>query len=433
MIRCRNWLGALQNINSEYDKNRNHLVEGTCAWILETEEFKTFVDFAQRKHLWVYGKPGNSLSAKTIASSPLPDHGKVTSSVILGAGKSVLASFVTSEMRKYPMTQIRVLHFLCKDGGQDTSSASAAAIASNLIDQLIEQNPLPSLLEILKQARKIHAKSDKCTNFEILWNIFIAMAQAFPTPIVAILDALDECLIDRPLFLDRLHFSPGGNIRFFLTSREEPDICAVLSQHGDIADRSMNVEADIEKFVIQRVEQLPRLHEFKTQVIREVTKNSAGMFRYAALLLDELNSPDSMTNIPDMLESPPKGLNGMYETILLRLESADKEHKKNVRENRKKILLWIGMAKEPLTVKALAHVCAVRDGEEKFDLTQRRLHDERELLDKCGPLIEIVGGHVQYTHLSVREFLLRSGSERSGYYLIQESEARASIAITSSE
>jgi hypothetical protein len=313
------------------------------------------------------------------------------------------------------------------------SSSSAAAIASNLIDQLIEQYRLRSLFEILREAHEIFAKSNKCTNFEVLWNIFIAMAEAFPTPIIVIVDALDECLIDRTMFLERLLASTDGKIRFFLTSREEPDICAVLSQHSDIADRSMNVEADIEKFVIQRVEQLPRLHEFKTQVIREVTKNSAGMFRYAALLLDELNSPDSMTNIPDMLESPPRGLNGMYETILLRLELADKEPKKNVRENRKKILLWIGMAKEPLTVEALAHACAVRDGEEKFDLTQRRLHNARELLDKCGPLIEIVGGHVQYTHLSVREFLLQSGSERSSYYLIQESEAHASIAIASSE
>ena len=88
------------------------------------------------------------------------------------------------------------------------------------------------------------------------------------------------------------------------------------------------------------------------------------------------------------------------------------------------------MAKRPLRVDELAYACAVRDGDEKIDLTQRRLHSEQDLLGKCGPLVEIVGGIVQYTHLSVREYLFRSDCLN---YCVREEYAHSSIATTCSK
>ena len=334
-------------------------------------------------------------------------------------------------MRKHPATNLQVLYFFCKDDGHHLSNSSAVAIVANLIDQLIERNPLQSLFEILKQACKTHAKSEKCTNFGVLWDIFVTMAQVFPTPILVVVDALDECLVDRKAFLEGLVSFPDRRVRFFLTSRDELDVDSILGQDPRVAKRPMDVEADIEKFVIQRVEQLTCLHDFKAQVIQAVAENSAGMFRYAALLLDELSSPDAMSDIPDMLLHPPADLYEMYDHILLRLESMDTTKKKQrSREIRRKILTWVGMAKRPLRVDELAYACVVRDGEEKIDLSRRLLYTEQNILSKCGPLIEIVGGIVQYTHLSVREYLFRGDS---GNYCIQEEYAHASIAITSSK
>ena len=358
--------------------------------------------------------------------------------MVLGAGKSVLASFVITEMRKHAATDLEVLYFFCKDDGHQTSNASAAAIVSNLIDQLIERNPLQSLLDILKGTREKHsksekknAKSEKCNNFRVLWDMFVAMAQKFPAPIVVVVDALDECLIDRKEFLEGLISFPDAKVRFLLTSRNELGIDNVFGGCPSIAKHSMDVEADIEKFVIQRVEQLPRLHGFKAEVIQVVTKNAGGIFRYAALFLDELNSLDSISDIPLMLHRPPADLNEMYDSILLRLESADtQQQKQRGREIRRKILTWIGMAKKPLRVDEIAYACAVGDGEEMIDLTKLLLYSEQDLLGKCGPLVEIIGGIVQYTHLSVREYLFWSGS---GDYYIQEEYAHAAIAITSSK
>ena len=124
----------------------------------------------------------------------------------------MLSSIVITELRKHLETELRVLHFLCKDASPYTSTA--AATASSFFDQLIGRNFLSVLFSILKQARAKHATSDKCTGFIILWNIFFAMMQAFLTRMVAVV-AVDECHADRALFLERMA-SSQCKLRFFL-------------------------------------------------------------------------------------------------------------------------------------------------------------------------------------------------------------------------
>jgi len=337
------------------------------------------------------------------------------------------------------VTDLRVLFFFCKDSSQETSTA--AAIMSNLIDQLIGQNPLKSLFKILNNARNMHAKSDRCTDFETLWDIFVDMASAFPTRIMIVVDALDECQTDRSALMDRILSSneeTGGNVRFFLTSRWERDIYNKLASHNNIIPCAMNVNADIEKFVILHVEKFQHLKDFhlKQRIIKEVPKKSAGMFRYATLLLDEIDSP-STTDITDLLNSPPDSLGEIYERILLRLDLANPNPRS--REIRKKILSWVAVAKRPLSVDELAYACAIKDDETSFDPTKRVLATGQYLLDNCGPLIEILDDTVQYTHLSVKEFLLRKQDgfylkqKQVEQYLLDEGEVHASVSITCSK
>jgi hypothetical protein len=70
LSRFRTWLGALQNPDSEYKKNRKHLVEGTCTWILGTEGYREFIDSQEQKHLWVHGKPGKTTERPNHEFSP---------------------------------------------------------------------------------------------------------------------------------------------------------------------------------------------------------------------------------------------------------------------------------------------------------------------------------------------------------------------------
>ena len=361
---------------------------------------------------------------------------------MVGAGKSVLSSFAITQLRKYTNIELRVLHFFCKDGSPETSTA--LAIASSLIDQLIGHGQLSALFGILKSAHREHAKSDKCTDFGILWNIFVAMAKKFPTRIIIVVDALDECNVDRERFLDKIVSREmkdmNGKLRFFMTSRNDHEIRKKLENLNGTVRLEMKVKEDIKAFVVRRLPELNRLKDvlrgpngsnLEGRIIQGVPRYADGMFRYAALLLEELNGP--WVDVAKTLDSPPSGLDGMYESIFLRLDSADTH--RNSREHRKTLLHWVAMAMRPLKVNELAYACAAQN-EEEFDPSGKTSIDTAYILEICGPLIEIVNETVQFTHLSAKEFLFRKPKNPSSVkneYLINKTKTEVAITNTCSK
>ena len=371
---------------------------------------------------------------------------------MVGAGKSVLSSFAITQLRKHPRIELRVLHFFCKDSSPETSTA--IAIASSLIDQLIGRDRLSALFETLKAAHEEHAKSDKCTDFSILWDIFVAMAKDFPTRIVVVVDALDECNVDRERFLEKLISQEmddmDGKLRFFMTSRNDHDINKILENHSGTMRLEMSVGEDIKGFVRRRLPELSRLQGvlgrsdqsvLKERIIQDVPQYADGMFRYAALLLEELNVPD--VDVARMLNSPPSGLDGMYESILLRLESADYDRPyagRTHRETCKTLLHWVALAIRPLTVSELAYAYAAHNEEEGFDLAGKTLIDKKYILEICRPLVEVVNDTAQFTHLSAKEFLFQKPKNTSSAtrpaqneYFMDETKAEIAITITCSK
>ena len=363
---------------------------------------------------------------------------------MVGAGKSVLSSFAVAHLRKHPRIELRVLHFFCKDGSPETSTA--LAIASSLIDQLIWDGKLSALAEILKSAHQDHAKSDKCTDFDTLWNIFAAMAKNFPTRIIVVVDALDECNVDRELFLDKVASQEmkdmHGKLRFFMTSRSDHEINGKLENHDGTVQLEMNVEEDIKAFVYRRLAKLQRLQgalrrskesDLEERIIQRVPQYAGGMFRYAVLLLEELNGP--CVDVAKMLDSPPRGLDGIYESILSRLESANTSC--DNRRLRRTLLHWVAMAMRPLKVNELAYACAARsEDSEVFDPAGKTLIDTAYILEICGPLIEIVNDTVQFTHLSAKEFLFQKSKNTSSVqneYLINKTKTEVAITTTCSK
>jgi len=123
------------------------------------------------------------------------------------------------------------------------------------------------------------------------------MVREFPTTgrILVILDALDECLTDRSIFLKLLISLAAEELkklRFFATSRKEQDISEIFDKSPDVSSLWMSVEGDIKKFVIRSVNELPCLKaiDCKDTIIQDVTKNSAGMFQYGGLMIEEFES-----------------------------------------------------------------------------------------------------------------------------------------------
>ena len=291
-------------------------------------------------------------------------------------------------------------------------------------------------------------QSDTCTDFGILWDIFVAMAEDFPTRIVVVVDALDECNVDRVRFLDKLITQEMDDtdekLRFFMASRIDHDINKKLENHNGTLRLGMSVEEGIKGFVLRRLPELPRLKAvlgwsnkagLKERIIQDVLRYADGIFRYAALLLEELNEPG--VDVAKMLDSPPKGLDGMYESILLRLESAAavRTYGSN-REIRKTLIYWVAIAIRPLKVNELAYAYAAQNEDEDFDLADKTLIDKEYILEICRPLMEIVNNTVQFTHLSAKEFFQKTNlaiRPLQNEYLVDKTKTEVAIAITCSK
>ena len=335
--------------------------------------------------------------------------------------------------RKHP-----VLYFFCKDGSFETSTA--AAIAANLIDQLVTRTKLESLLNILNTGREEHENSTHCTDFAILWELFLRMVRDFPARIIVFVDALDECSEkERSAFMRALVSLPH-NVNLCLTSRGLPDIERALQDQEHrrkILKLEMQSQEGIIMFLKESIDKNEKLHCHREKVMEKVAYHARGMFRYAALLVGELlHSP--CQNISAALESPPADLNEMYETILLRLDTEPPRDKPRHRTQRRRILQWVIVARQPLKPSELAWSCAAIEDQDSFDPESVEI-DPHELMKLCSPLLEIVDGCVHFTHLSAKEFLLqkpedlysRDGNnrERVAFYLGDKIGAHVSIAI----
>ena len=127
-----------------------------------------------------------------------------------------------------------------------------------------------------------------------------------------------------------------------------------------------------------------------------------------------------------VLEELPKTLDTTYERILLGIENARQEYAR-------RLLQCIAVSIRPLHVEELAEVLAVRldDGEDSEYHSDWRLEDARQaVLSACSSLITIVNVNgspvVQFSHFSVKEFLMSSrlasaGEQLSSYHIVPNS------------
>ncbi|KAI5778348.1 hypothetical protein EDC01DRAFT_791105, partial [Geopyxis carbonaria] len=412
----RLWLRAASP-EKDYQENLRHKTEGTCNWIFQNEIYKNWNENSRDRRLWIKGKPG--------------------------AGKSVLSAAIierllsNSTSGKYPQI---VLYFYFRNG--DTRTSKAVGMATSLVDQLI-LSPAVSDQKKLIEILSAHQKNDNtgtCSEFHTAWKILVEMLHELSSNVVIVLDALDEC-DDRGVILECLSSKATLGARTIITSRPETDITEKFhSVSGDMFSViGMNVDRDIENFVAQEVNRDPRLKRFKDDIINTLQRNSDGMFRYAALVMGELNLPtQGPRGVKDILAQMPRGLNGMYRHILLRLERTNADL---INDLCRKMLLWISMAYRPITVDEMAYAFSVGDPDDYesngFDPEQQLLATRDHMLLACGSLIEIFNGDkLRFSHLSVKEFLLQprekmSEHDRKGIekFLVDVETAHGCIAI----
>lgn len=222
--------------------------------------------------------------------------------------------------------------------------------------------------------------------------------------VLLIVDALDECSVDRQRLLDFI--AKPSPAKWIVSSRNWFDIEESL----DDAERNIKLHLElnqdsvsmaVESYVKYKVNQLAQKNkyggEMKKAVLQHLTANADGTFLWAALVCQELSNVNiRRRHTLDTLKSFPPGLDPLYGRMLEHIsQSTDAQL---CRE----ILAKILVVYRPLTLEEL-HALVKELG----DLNREEVE---EVVGSCGSFLTLHHGLISLVHQSAKEYLLNEAS-----------------------
>jgi hypothetical protein len=122
-----------------------------------------------------------------------------------------LATNLIDELRKHD--DFLTLYFFFRDGDSQTTSPleMVASIIAQLINSKIDKERLMRVLKLhVESSSNFANKFTEVRDLEQLSATLLEMLRGFPTPVVILLDALDEC--SDPQLVVRHLLDPAGNL-----------------------------------------------------------------------------------------------------------------------------------------------------------------------------------------------------------------------------
>lgn len=359
---------------------------GTCQWILSTPQFSKWFNSvapSENSFLWIYAIPG--------------------------AGKTVLTSFLIDSQSSTSRDAPLLVYFFFKntDADKNTPTASARSLLYQLYKHIGPNydDLVNNLHEVIDNSGQAKSKS-----FNVLWDLIVKFARCVPY-LVIILDALDECNEARHLLRRLLKLSKEASVKIFCTSRREKEQFEELQTVPSFEMGPEEVSKDIHAFLEYKVSKSPKLSHplVRSSIIEKLKIHSRGMFLWVALMIKELKSKGSVTEIRDCLESLPDGLDKVYEGILTRLQTTLRSSSKTFCY---KMLKWIVCATRPLNLQEIREAIKVDYSGDQFSSSEEILfYSERDFELACGSLLAVRNCTIQLIHLSVKEYLQKSETD----------------------
>lgn len=294
----------------QLEKRKQTREPGTCTWMFNAEEYKSWHNSDGNQLLWMSG--GGNM------------------------GKSFLVSSVIEKLQEEAKDNrdMFVQYFFCKNGDNDAQKSDR--ILSQILGWLYASTP--PTLETIDRCNDIvrrylqrptsgggsGKKDDKDADggekglpFE---EAYAALAAALKKKVFLVVDALDE-VADRKeeefiQQLVKIHSQPAAqNIKIFLSSRHENDIMEILGESSRIRVEKFN-EEDIKKAVTNQIQQIPGLSPSeRDEASRMISKKAGSYFGYVNPALALLRQPWQRP-LQKHLEQLPKNVYDMNLKIL---------------------------------------------------------------------------------------------------------------------
>ncbi|KAL2884580.1 Vegetative incompatibility protein HET-E-1 [Ceratocystis lukuohia] len=370
-------LRDLYTTNPRTDKiqiqyKKGGLLRDSYKWILEHKDFRKFKNEAESRILWIKGDAGK--------------------------GKTMLLRGIIDELELDPSTS--PYYFFCQATGGDRLS-SATSVLRGLIYHLADCNP-----QLTKHVRKKYdTMGKKLFENESAWYEVRGIAtEMLKDPslknAILVVDALDECTVDRNLLIDFI--TESSTTRWIVSSRNWPDIEESLNDakqkvkiHLEINQDS--VSAAVDSYINFKVDQVAQKRKYddetKAAVLDHLQSNAHGTFLWVALVCQELsNEKTRKRHTLTKLKSFPSGLDALYKQMLQQIsESEDAQLCKDV-------IAKVLVVYRPITLEEL-HVLV--EG-----LTAVGMEEVEEVIKLCGSFLTLNDNTVSFIHQSAKDYFM---------------------------
>jgi hypothetical protein len=359
------------------EETKGGLLADSYRWVLDNATFQQWQQDQRSRLLWIKGDPGKG---KTM----------------------LLCGIIDNELKR--STNGLLSFFFCQ--GTDSRLNSATAVLRGLIYLLVKQQPrLTSHL----RTRYDQAGSSLFQDA----NAWVALSEVFTSMVqdedlkasCLVVDALDECAIDLPKLLDLIirTTASSSRVKWLVSSRNEGHIEQKLKSVGDEAKLSLELKQNAEQvaqavdtYIDNKLSGLESLEEdgLREQVRDELRRKANGTFLWVALMIQELEKPESWDPLA-VVEEAPAGLPQLYDRMMDQIQRLSPRNADICRS----LLCTAAIAYRPLYLAEMGRLRKLPGRATVLAETMRKI------VAMCGSFLTIRDQQVYLVHQSAKDYL----------------------------
>ncbi|KAK8102138.1 hypothetical protein PG984_015284 [Apiospora sp. TS-2023a] len=222
-------------------------------------------------------------------------------------------------------------------------------------------------------------------------------------------DGMDEMeQTERSLLLDQLIMvlDSSNETRIFISSRPEADLARKLSKKAIEVPINQKNTPGIRTFVHLSMQSWFARREFwpdeRAEIescLKPIATKAKGIASFLVTRMDFVEDLDQIDDIRQELTVLPETLEDAYGRILQRINQSKIPGR---REKARSILGWIACAPTPLMVQEIQQTWSI-----DVDNPTRsgRLLGNLNIVEICGPIVEVVDEYARFVHFTVKEYL----------------------------
>ncbi|KAF2856407.1 beta transducin-like protein HET-E4s [Plenodomus tracheiphilus IPT5] len=367
-----------RNDKKRIEETKGGLLADSYRWVFDNTTFHQWQQDPHSRLLWVKGDPGK--------------------------GKTMLLCGLINELRSLMPLRASLSYFFCQ--ATDSRINSATGVIRGLLYMLVDQQP--SLMSHIRRKYDHVGKAlfEDANAWGALSEIFTSMTQdrGLETTCLVV-DALDECVADLPKLLDLIvrTSTSSPRVKWLVSSRNENHIEEKLKSVSDEAKLSLELKQNAEQvarsvdaYIDHKLSSLESLREadLRKQVRDKLHQKANGTFLWVALVMQELEKPESWDPLA-VVEEAPAGLHQLYDRMMQQIQWLSA---RNV-DICQYLLCITAVAYRPLYLAEMGSLCRSAGRATMVAETVRKI------VAMCGSFLTVRDEQVYLVHQSAKDYL----------------------------